>query len=172
MTAEKVIELLRFLEQHQVQVVVDGGWGVDALLGKQTRKHADLDIAIPHTLVPKLRALLEPCGYKEIPRDDTWECNFVLAHDDGRTLDVHSYLLDDSGENIFGVAYQAHHLTGTGTINGYPVRCVPPEVAVSFHLGYELDRNDYHDVALLCEKFKIALPLEYEQFTMSRDDQL
>src|SRR4051812_46761814 len=45
MTAADVVELVRVLRVHNVDVVLDGGWGVDALLERQTRPHADLDIA-------------------------------------------------------------------------------------------------------------------------------
>ena len=67
--------------------MVDGGWGVDALLGRQTRKHDDLDIAIPHKDVPKLRRILAEKGFNEIFRDDSRECNFVLQDEAGNQLD-------------------------------------------------------------------------------------
>ena len=51
MTASDVIELLDFLERTGLEIHVDGGWAVDALLGEQTRSHDDLDIAIPHAQV-------------------------------------------------------------------------------------------------------------------------
>jgi len=79
MSADVVVQLLQLFEQHGIEVVVDGGWGVDALLGEQTRFHADLDIAVEHKDVPKLRALLEARGYKDVLRDDTRDCNFVMA---------------------------------------------------------------------------------------------
>jgi lincosamide nucleotidyltransferase A/C/D/E len=44
MSSGDVVELLRLLETSGVEVYVDGGWGVDALLGEQTRPHSDLDI--------------------------------------------------------------------------------------------------------------------------------
>lgn len=57
MSGDGVVQLLQLFDQHGTRVVVDGGWGVDALLGEQTRVHADLDIALEHKDVPKLRAL-------------------------------------------------------------------------------------------------------------------
>ena len=48
MTLHDVIEIVQLFDRHQIEFYVDGGWGVDALLGKQTRPHADLDIAIQH----------------------------------------------------------------------------------------------------------------------------
>src|SRR6266481_8512849 len=46
MNAADVISLYTDLESMGTSVWVDGGWGVDALLGEQTRPHKDLDIAI------------------------------------------------------------------------------------------------------------------------------
>ena len=162
--AEKIIELLELFEAHGIDTVVDGGWGVDALLGEQTRPHDDLDIAIPHKDVPKLRKILGERGFVEIPRDDTRNCNFVLEDESGNQVDVHSYMFDEDGNNVFGVEYLPEHLTGKGVIKGYKVKCIPPEWAVKFHTGYELDENDFLDVRAICEKFKIALPREYKKF--------
>lgn len=165
MDARDVAEVVAFLEGHGLEVFVDGGWAVDALLGEQTRPHSDLDIAMPHKQVPRLRELLAARGYGERPREDTWECNFVLADANGREIDVHSYILDDAGNNVYGVPYVSEHLTGKGSINGYPVRCISPVWLVKFHTGYELDENDFRDVQALCERFGLLLPDEYARFT-------
>jgi lincosamide nucleotidyltransferase A/C/D/E len=164
MDAPTAADLVRFLEQNGLEVYVDGGWAVDALLGEQTRPHDDLDIALPHKQVPSLRTLLATRGFSEQLRDDTWECNFVLADEPGCRVDVHSYTLDAAGNNVHGVPYIGEHLKGRGSIHGYPVRCIAPEWLVKFHTGYELDDNDYHDVRLLCERFGIAMPGEYGKF--------
>jgi lincosamide nucleotidyltransferase A/C/D/E len=58
MSAEDAVELLKLFEAHHITVWVDGGWGVDALLGEQTRLHNDLDLALAHQDVPTLRALI------------------------------------------------------------------------------------------------------------------
>jgi len=164
MDARDAAQLVAFLERHGLEVYVDGGWAVDALLGVETRPHDDLDIALPHKHVPRLRELLAARGYREWPRDDSWECNFVLADARGRKIDVHSYTLDEAGNNVYGVAYAAEHLTGKGSIDGYPVRCIDPEWLVKFHTGYPLDENDFRDVRALCERFGIPLPDEYMRF--------
>lgn len=165
MSGEAVVELMRLCEQNGIEVFVEGGWGVDALLGRQTRPHADLDIALQHKDVPKLRALLEARGYKDVPRDDTRDCNFVMGDDRGHEVDFHSYTFDAHGKLVFGLEYPLASLTGTGSIQGYSVKCISPEWMVKFHSGYELDEDDYHDVLALCEQFGIALPAEYERFT-------
>jgi lincosamide nucleotidyltransferase A/C/D/E len=157
-------DLIALLEQNGLEVYVDGGWAVDAVVGEQTRPHDDLDIALPHAQVPRLLALVSTRGFREQHRDDSWECNFVLADEAGGQLDVHSYTLDAGGLNVGGVPYSAEHLTGRGVIGGYAVRCISPEWLVKFHTGYELDDKDWHDVRLLCERFQIEVPDEYLKF--------
>jgi lincosamide nucleotidyltransferase A/C/D/E len=164
MTATDVVGIVQLLDQNAIDVCVDGGWGVDALLGEQTRAHADLDIAIQHKYVGKIRALLEARGFKDVPRNDTRDCNFVMGDDHGHLIDIHTYTFDSAGKLVFGVAYPFDSLNGTGSVNGHPVKCITPEWMVKFHTGYRLDENDYHDVKVLCQRFGIQIPVEYEGF--------
>jgi lincosamide nucleotidyltransferase A/C/D/E len=169
MPAEVVVELCQLFDKHGIQVWLDGGWGVDALLGAQTRPHGDLDIAIQAADVPLLRMLLAAKGYTSQPRGDTSAWNFVLADSAGHELDVHVIEFDELGNGSYGPPangqmYPASSLTGTGSVLGQPVRCIAARDLVQFHLGYELDENDYHDVAALCERFDLELPAEYERF--------
>ena len=170
MEAKTVIELLKVFAENDIDTVVDGGWGVDALLGRQTRPHEDLDIAIPHKDVLKIRKLLTDRGFNDAPRDDTRDCNFVLGDSLGNSVDVHSYKFDEQGNNIFGVAYLPEYFTGTGTIDGYPVKCISAEWTVKFHVGYELDDNDFSDILAVCQHFNIPLPKEYDKF-MNQNEQ-
>lgn len=54
MEEKDVIEIYNLLEENNVKVWIDGGWGIDSLLEKQTRSYADLDIAIARKDVSKL----------------------------------------------------------------------------------------------------------------------
>jgi|LDZU01.1.fsa_nt_gi lincosamide nucleotidyltransferase A/C/D/E len=164
MTAQDVIEFIKLMNQNNIEVWIDGGWGVDVLLGSQTRDHEDLDIAVRHRDAGRIQALLEARGYSEVPRDDSWLCNFVLGDGQGRLIDVHSCEFDNEGKCIFGVAYSFDSLKGSGTIDGFSVKCVTPEWMVKFHTGYSLDENDYHDVKALCQHFNLEIPAEYAEF--------
>jgi lincosamide nucleotidyltransferase A/C/D/E len=164
MTAADVQAFVQLLDQHAIEVCIDGGWGVDALLGRQTRAHSDLDIAIQHKHVPQVRLLLEARGYQDVPRDDTRECNFVMGDDQGHFIDFHTYTFDADGNLTFGLAYPLDSLHGTGSIRGVPVTCITPEWMVKFHSGYKLDEDDYRDVKALCDHFGIPLPAEYNRF--------
>ncbi len=46
MTSDDVREILERLAGGDMVVWVEGGWGVDALLGEQTRPHDDLDLGV------------------------------------------------------------------------------------------------------------------------------
>jgi lincosamide nucleotidyltransferase A/C/D/E len=53
-TAEDVIELYSGLRAEGVRIWVDGGWGIDALLGRQTRLHKDFDALVALEDLPAL----------------------------------------------------------------------------------------------------------------------
>lgn len=168
MTAGDVIDLYFQLEGLGIEIRLDGGWGVDALLGRETRTHADVDIVIQHRDVPALREWLTARGYRDLERDDTSPWNFVLGDDRGHEVDVHAVTLDAEGNGLYGpiekgIMYPAASLTGTGTIDGRAVRCISAEYMVRFHSGYKLRESDYQDVSALCERFGIELPEEYKK---------
>ena len=43
---EHVLEVVQALERAHLAVWIDGGWGVDAVLGTQTRDHHDVDLVV------------------------------------------------------------------------------------------------------------------------------
>lgn len=164
MTLDNFCKFIDLYQSLNLEVFIDGGWCVDALLGKQTRLHEDVDIAMSHDDMPKLREALEKDGFTLKSTDDWRECNFVLANNDGREIDFHTYRFNDKGNNVYGVAYEKNHLTGKASINGRDIKCIEPLVLIDFHTGYEPDENDFHDVKLLCEKYNQPLPRIYDKF--------
>ena len=114
MSERDVGEFVDLCSAHSIAVWIDGGWGVDALAREQTRPHEDLDIALRHADVPKLRGTARGARVCDVPRDDTRDCNFVLGDAHGRLIDVHSFTFDDEGNNVFGVEYPLESLSGTG----------------------------------------------------------
>jgi lincosamide nucleotidyltransferase A/C/D/E len=91
MTAKDAIEIVKLFELEHINLHIDGGWGVDALLGRQTRSHADLDIAVERKDVAQIRSLLAARGYRDVPRQDTSDYNFVLGDNYGHQIDIHVY---------------------------------------------------------------------------------
>jgi lincosamide nucleotidyltransferase A/C/D/E len=166
MNSTDVTELYIKLQQTGIDIYLDGGWGVDALLGKQTRPHEDLDIFIQEKDVFTLRGFLEKKGYKEIKLEIARPFNFVFGDATGREIDVHVFTYDDEGKVFYGPpekneVYPATIFDGDGNIDGKTVKCILPEWIVNFHTGYKVRENDYKDVAALCKKYGIEYPEEY-----------
>lgn len=168
MSAELVTDIYQNMNLKGVTLWLDGGWGVDALLGKQTRAHGDLDIVIQKKDVDALVDYLVNKGYWQIDRGDTSDYNFVMGDSEARFVDFHGIELDENGNGQYGpkengVVYSAEALSGHGRINDLEVKCISPEWVVKFHSGYELRDKDRHDVLAVCEKFGIKVPEEYRK---------
>lgn len=175
MEATEVVRLLELLGADEVTVWLDGGWGVDALLERQTRVHDDLDLIVELADVPLLTALLEAAGYDAVagaaPR------SFVAVDAAGRQVDVHPvvfdharsgglYQMDDGGEWV----YPSAGFAGRGHVAGRPVRCLSAEVQVLVHDGYELTDKDYNELYLLRERFGVELPPKYAKRALAARD--
>jgi lincosamide nucleotidyltransferase A/C/D/E len=161
MPAEEAVAVYTLLNDAGVELWVDGGWSVDALLGRQTRSHKDLDIAVRWEDTLRLRESLGARGYEEVRRESQW--NFVLGDDKGHEVDVHAFVCDERGNAVEGVMYPTGSLSGKGVIIGQPVKCISADYMVQFISPwlYKLRGKDFDDVAALCEKFGIAYPKEY-----------
>ncbi len=170
MPAEDVLAFLDLAASVEAKIWLDGGWGVDALLGRQTRPHADLDIAVEKRHVAALEDLLHARGYWRVDRDRERPWNFVLANGAGRRIDFHVIVLDDDGNGVYGPPengeqYPAAALTGRGTVAGRSVSCISPEWSVQFHTGYPVDNEDWADVSALCARFDLPIPADYQNWT-------
>ena len=162
MTSENVLYLYNRFKENDITVWIAGGWCVDALVGRQTREHDDLDVAVHRKDNDKLRLLLEKDGYKEEIRNDSSEFMYVLINETGLSVDVHAFEYDESGKIIYGIEFPFGSLTGTGTINGQKVNCIDPEFMLRFITWYEPREKDLHDVSALSEKFGFDIPEAYQ----------
>jgi lincosamide nucleotidyltransferase A/C/D/E len=156
-----VLEILKWFAENGVAVWIDGGWGVDALLGKQTREHNDIDILIEGGNAARFIRELERSGYREKQMDYTTPSHRVWIQGEN-IVDVHLLEFDADGNALYeGESYPARMLGGHGEIGGIDVLCPTPEAQLLFHQGYEWDEQDEHDVRLLCEAFHLELPNGY-----------
>ena len=144
---------------------VIGGWGVDPVLGVQTRDHRDLDLFVLETDVPALFTLLDAtcsrprCIWSENRWHDRVSSAFVADLDgidpDGIDLDTHVVgLLDGAAERILSkhsIELPSGALSGSGVIGGRPVACATAEAPLVMHTGYELPEHHRRDLALLRE---------------------
>ena len=98
MTAADVLNALEQLERASVETWVDGGWGVDALLGEQTREHEDLDIVIALADGGNAEEALSALGFSLT--EDERPTRFVLSDGDGRRIDFHTVVFDEGGGGV------------------------------------------------------------------------
>lgn len=167
MTAADVLEVLDALEDAGVRVWIDGGWGVDALLGRQTRDHVDVDLALDRERLPRAREALEGLGFHHAAdARPGLPARFVMVDSRGRQVDLHPLRFDDAGDGWQQLTvagdrwgrYPAPDLGSTGSIGRREVRCLSPELQVRFHLGYGWSEADEHDLRLLTETFGLPMP--------------
>ncbi|MEO8541057.1 MAG: hypothetical protein ABI577_15050 [bacterium] len=162
LSADDAVFLLNLLEAAGVRTWLEGGWGVDALIGVESRRHGDLDVFIECHTVPIARASLAAEGFAEVPGGRPE--NFVMKHG-SREVDIHVFEFDEAGDGIYGMAdgtewvCPAAGLAGRGTILGRDVRCFTAELQLQCHSDYELDDDDLHDLALIRREFPGAEPL-------------
>lgn len=167
MTAEDVLQVLDCLDSAGVHVWLDGGWGVDALLGEETRAHGDLDAVMRGDQVETAVSALVSLGYET--SEDFRPTRLVLTAPGDRKIDFHPIVLDGEGNGRqlgagpagSDAIYPAAGLCGEGTVSGRPVSCLTPELLVLHHCGYEPAPKDRHNVRRLSERFRIPLPEVY-----------
>lgn len=160
MSAADLVRVLERLEEAGVSVWLDGGWGVDALLGQQTREHDDLDLVAELSDSERIVEALRGLDYVVVagvpPR------SFVLVDPVGRQVDVHPVVFVEGGgryemDEGRQWLYPEQGFHGRGSVAGTSVHCLSPEVQVLVHAGYEL-REDYRELFLLRERFGVVVP--------------
>jgi lincosamide nucleotidyltransferase A/C/D/E len=163
MRAEALVDLLQLFDGAGIEVWLDGGWAVDALLAGQTRPHKDVDIILRVADLPKLREILVGRGF-EIQQGGT-ESNFVLADHSGLEVDVHAIVFDREGNGVYRMAngsdwiFPAAGFSGRGVIGEMVVRCLSAETQVLCHAhGYVPTEKDLRDMELLEARFGVELP--------------
>ncbi len=170
MSAADVLDVASRLEAAGISFWLDGGWGVDALVGHQTRPHGDLDIVIELGKADEVVVALGPAGFTIAEEDRP--TRMVLADTTGRRIDVHPIVFDSDGNarqigggpNGGDAVYPADGFRGEGRVDGKPLHCLTPRLLVIHHLGYRPLAKDWHNVRTLCERFEIPIPEPYRMF--------
>jgi lincosamide nucleotidyltransferase A/C/D/E len=167
MRAADVLAVIDRLNAAMIPVWIDGGWGIDALLGAEHRPHDDVDIVVPLARMAAVQQALAPLGF--VMHEDELPTRCVLRDPSDRRIDCHPVAFDATGAATQrlpdgrNAPYPAAGFTGRGVIGGRPVRCLTPEVQVLHHLGYEPDEKDFQDIPLLCAHFGLPLPEPYRR---------
>jgi lincosamide nucleotidyltransferase A/C/D/E len=163
---EDVVELLDGLLAVGLRVWLDGGWGVDALLGVQTREHDDVDLVVELSHVEDVIIALTSLGFALI--EDSLPARAVLRSTDGRAVDLHPVTFDaagtgwqrSAGPSGRDAAYPADGF-GEGRLLDRVVPCLTPELQMKHHSGYAPRQRDRVDMGRLADRFGLAMPSGY-----------
>ena len=159
MRADDVLSVLGVLSAVGVDVWVGGGWGVDALVGRETRPHRDLDLMHRVEQEATVVAALAAAGFAQAL--DWRPVRFVVTGPAGLEIDLHPLTFAADGSAVQAsfeadrpFEYPARCFV-TGRIGGSMVHCLSAEQQVYFHQGYEPKGHDRHDMAQLRAAFGI-----------------
>src|SRR5438270_13491920 len=95
MTGAEVAGIVAYLEDAGIRIWLDGGWGVDALIGEETRLHGDLDAVVEQEKIASIIATLASVGFRgEV---DDRPSRSVLAAGGRRQIDFHRIVFDGDG---------------------------------------------------------------------------
>ena len=164
MTEADVLEVLQWLGEGEVAVWLKGGWGVDALVGEQTREHEDLDLIVRDDEVSRMSDVLSPHGFL-LSRGA--QGGFNLRDERDRLVDVHPVRFDDRGNGHFeqdrgSFEHPAAAFAAAGTIAGRRLACLSAEAQMTDHAwGYTPSESDFHDMRLLNARLGTALEQPY-----------
>ena len=166
MTGSDVRSVVEAARQAGVTIWLDGGWGIDALLGRENRDHDDLDVVVETSRLEVFQTTLAGHGYRVA--EDHLPTRLVLRTEDGLQVDVHPVTFDAAGTGWQVGAlpdgsdcpYPGDGFT-TGVIEGVVVGCLTPDLQVEHHRGYGPTSKDRHDMDLLAGAFGIELPDPY-----------
>lgn len=146
--ADTVLAIVRALDDAGVAAWLAGGWGVDALAGRQTRRHYDVDVVVDGS--PDVRrsvaTVLAGMGFREA----------TVEHNDGLPMPVRWAWHDDHGRivDVLPVALDVPPFVSDaftrGRIDGHAVPCLSAALQLTLHSGYS-PRADVepHDMDVL-----------------------
>ena len=149
----KIIDLMTNLKIHYW---VEGGWGIDVLIGKQTRKHRDVDIDFDAAFEGLLIKELESLGYR-ITMDQR-PSRVELHHPIHGTIDIHPFIIAEDREmkqaNPEGGWFELQTDWFTDSVfEGRTIPCVSVAGQRLFHDGYDLRDIDIADLKNLNDAF-------------------
>lgn len=152
----RVLAVLDMLAAAEVPVWVAGGWGVDALLGRQTRRHYDVDLVIGDNgpLYQQVAQVLAGGDFRFMgtyhsPGIPIPWCH-VWRHDAGHKVEVLPVPMHKPPFAVDGADVErVGRPFAEGIIGGRRVPCLSAELQLLLHTGYTQREVDNHDVALL-----------------------
>ena len=161
-----VLEVLGALQRAGLRVWLDGGWGIDALLGEQTRDHEDVDIVVEFDRLDDVLRAVARLGFVLV--EDHLPTRAVLRSPAASQIDIHPVIFDEDG-----CGWQRHAAPdgtdcpypasgfGQGLLLGTTVPCLTPELQVEHHRGYAPESAIDSTWPRSPNAFGLALPEPY-----------
>ncbi|NLD76140.1 MAG: hypothetical protein GX643_05685 [Acidimicrobiales bacterium] len=170
MEAQDVLDVLSVLEEAGVKPTLEGGWGIEALLGAQHRDHGDVDLVIDlRDVRPAVEALAE-VGFDIVEHEGVQSVRLGDQYD--RVIDLRSVAHDMSGNAWVSTRdpddgppdFPAESFT-YGWVAGRQVPCISPELQAEMAREFDVSEDSAADLLRLGERFATPVPAEYRQRT-------
>lgn len=157
-TKQDLFNILDLLDSLDMRYWVDGGWGVDILLGKETRAHRDIDIDFDAAFT---NILLEQLKKKDYEVATDWQpCRIELYSPNYGYIDIHPLVISDDGKAKQaspddGWYYFESDFFTKAVFETRTIPCISAKAQKLFHSGYELrevDKTDLKNIDLILSK--------------------
>lgn len=148
-TKDDLMEIVRLLDRLDMRYWIEGGWGVDILLGRQSREHRDIDVDFDGDFTDRLLDTLIEKGYEIVV--DWRPVRIELYHPLLGYVDIHPLAIEKDGSarqaDLEGGWYQFEAEWFTSSeFEGRMVPCISAQAQRLFHSGYELREIDRIDM--------------------------
>lgn len=168
MEAQDVLDVLKVLEDAGVKPTLEGGWGVEALLGAQHRDHDDVDLVIDLREVrPAVEALAE-VGFDIVDHEGVQSVRLGDRYE--RVIDLRSVAHDAAGNAWVAPRepgddepdFPAESFT-YGWVAGRQVPCISPDLQAAMKRRHDPSETDVADIVRLGERFAVPVPAAYRR---------
>lgn len=137
-----------------LDVRVGGGWGIDVLAGRVTRRHHDIDLFVPAAEMAAAADRLRRHGFDVLV--DEGPCRMVLEDLRGTRVDLNGVAYRPDGHGVHGDAGGDIELLpawgwARRSLTGRPVVCLSAEAQRFKHRGYPERPHDAADLAAIAD---------------------
>jgi lincosamide nucleotidyltransferase A/C/D/E len=174
MGTSDVVEVLSRLQDAGVRAWLVGGWATDALLGRETRGHGDLDLVVDAATAAAARVTLQTAGFHvahELHIGRFLRDQVVMIDGLRRPVALHPIDVDEwsAASGPRSIRQQARELGigeiddvfAMGRLGGHDVPSTSPASQLVLRCGYEQRDVDRRDVEALCRQFGLPSPRPY-----------
>src|SRR6202035_4200358 len=172
--ATDAVEVLTLLQAAGVRACLVGGWATDAILGRHTRAHADIDLAIDAACEATARASMERAGFhvaNELPVGGWLSVQVKMIDGLRRAVALHPVDLEAwaapagpesirQGARELGMA-EFGDVFATGRLAEQDVPSLSPVAQLVLRCDHEIRDSDRQDVEALCRRFGLPPPPPY-----------